>query len=168
MFDKLNKHVFLWDLFPAFRILDPRYYKMETAIDMLKNIFKWRVKAHYRDYTESNLRDLCDAFIKAKNESNDSNLTDDNLSMVLFDLIIAGADSSQMGVRWVLLHMLYDTNVEKKLRQEIQSEIGDRIPTHDDQKRCHYVMAFMSEVLRYDSVVPMGIPHKTLETTKIG
>ena len=43
-----------------------------------------------------------------------------------------------------------------KLRKQVKEQIGDRIPTHDDKTRCHYVMAFISETLRHSSVLPIG------------
>ena len=58
--------------------------------------------------------------------------------------------------------------VQQKLRQEIESSIGDRIPTHEDRNRCHYVMAFIAETMRYRNVVPMGVAHKAVVTSKIG
>ncbi|CAG2102531.1 unnamed protein product, partial [Medioppia subpectinata] len=56
---------------------------------------------------------------------------------------------------------------KQKLRQEIESQIGDRMPTHEDRNRCHYVMAFIAETLRARNVVPSGLPHKAIVNTKL-
>ena len=67
-------------------------------------------------------------------------LKDENLSMCLFDLFFAGTDTTQQTFQWFLLMLSYYPEIQKKLRQEIESEIGDRIPTHEDRNSmplCH-------------------------------
>ncbi|CAG2122706.1 unnamed protein product, partial [Medioppia subpectinata] len=57
--------------------------------------------------------------------------------------------------------------MQQKLRQEIESQIGDRMPTHEDRNRCHYVMAFIAETLRARNVARFGVTHKAVVDTKI-
>ncbi|CAG2119682.1 unnamed protein product [Medioppia subpectinata] len=143
---------------------------MNDMLDMLKNKF---VK-HYEDFDESSQRDFCDALISAKNDAlrdgkeSAPYLTDDNLSMTIFDLFFAGTDTSQQTFQWLLLFLCYYPEMQQKLRQEIESQIGDRMPTHEDRNRCHYVMAFIAETMRYRNVVPLSPLHKTVVQTKIG
>mgnify|MGYP004534001663 CR=1 FL=1 len=77
--------------------------------------------------------------------------------MAVFDLFLAGTQTSRMTFRWSLLHMLYNKDIEKKLRREVETVIGDRIPTHEDKNRCHYVMAFISETLRHSNMIAQGV-----------
>ena len=129
---------------------------------------------HYRDYDPSLERDFCDALITAKNDAlragkeSVTYLTDQNLGMAVFDLIFAGTDTSQQTFHWLLLLLVYYPEIQKKLRQEIESQIGNRLPTHEDRNRCHYVMAFISEVLRYKNVIGSSLPHKAVVSSKIG
>ena len=59
--------------------------------------------------------------------------------------------------------------MQNRLREEIESEIGDRIPTHEDRNRCHYVMAFISEALRFRNVTsPTGHFHSAVVRSTIG
>ena len=88
--------------------------------------------------------------------------------MAVFDLFFAGTDTSQMTFRWLLLHMTYNKEFEKKLREEIESVIGDRMPTHEDRNRCHYCMAFISETLMFSNIVPSGVQHVAIVDNKIG
>ncbi|CAG2111344.1 unnamed protein product, partial [Medioppia subpectinata] len=95
-------------------------------------------------------------------------LTDANLGMTVLDLFLAGTDTSQQTFQWILLLMTYYPEMQKKLRQEIESQIGDRMPTHEDRNRCHYVMAFIAETLRFRNIVPQGLPHKAVVRSTIG
>ncbi|CAG2115773.1 unnamed protein product [Medioppia subpectinata] len=92
-------------------------------------------------------------------------LTDANLAMTVMDLFFAGTDTSQGTFQWLLLFICYYPEMQKKLRQEIESQIGDRMPTHEDRNRCHYVMAFIAETLRFRNVAPTGLPHKAIVNT---
>ena len=143
---------------------------INEMIDMLSNKFS----KHYVDYDESVCRDFCDALITAKNEAlregkeSAPYLTDDNLALVVFDLFLAGTDTSQMTFQWLLLFLSYYPSVQRKLRQEIETQIGDRMPTHEDRNRCHYVMAFISETMRLRNINPLGASHKAMVQMQIG
>ncbi|CAG2108400.1 unnamed protein product [Medioppia subpectinata] len=73
-----------------------------------------------------------------------------------------------MTFQWIVLLMTYYPEMQQKLRQEIESQIGDRMPTHEDRNRCHYVMAFITETLRFRNVAPFGVPHKAVVRSTIG
>ena len=63
-------------------------------------------------------------------------------------MMIGGTDTSYGTFTWMLLYMVYYEEVATKLRKEIESVIGNRRPNHEDKYHCHYVMAFISEVMR--------------------
>ena len=166
--------LFLWEAIPLMKNIDPKFHKIKNSFQELIVKLKEKYQAHYKEYDETVIRDFCDTLISAKNEAlregkeSAPYLTDVNLSMAVFDLFFAGTDTSQNTFRWAVLHMLYDKVIEKKLREEIENEIGDRMPTHEDRNRCHYVMAFLSEVMRFSNIVPTGVQHRAVVTNKIG
>ncbi|CAG2172180.1 unnamed protein product [Oppiella nova] len=165
----------LWEFSPLFRLIDRKMSQkqrrlMRELVEMIRNKFK----PHYDDYSDAIERDFCDALISAKNEAlregkeSAPYLTDDNLAMAVFDLFFAGTDTSQQTFQWILLLMTYYPEMQRKLRQEIETQIGDRMPTHEDRNRCHYVMAFIAETLRIRNVTPFGVPHKAVVQSTIG
>ncbi|CAG2102041.1 unnamed protein product [Medioppia subpectinata] len=165
----------LWEFSPLLRFLDKKLaQKQRKIITELVEMIRSKFRPHYDDYNESIERDFCDALISAKNDAlrdgkeSAPHLTDDNLSMTVFDMFFAGTDTSQQTFQWILLLMTYYPEMQQKLRQGIESQIGDRMPTHEDRNRCHYVMAFIAETLRLRNVVPSGIPHKAVVTSTIG
>ena len=52
--------------------------------------------------------------------------------------------------------------MQRRMRKEIEEQIGDRIPVQDDKSNCNYIMAFISEVLRLKAIAPMAVPHKAI------
>ena len=162
-------------MFPILTKIDYKMFpKMKRLFAENFELLKNKFVSHYKDYNESEIRDFCDTLISAKNDAlregkeSAPYLNDNNLTFALFDLFFAGTDTSQTTFRWILFLMTYYPEVEKKLRQEIENEIGDRIPTHEDRDRCHYVMAVISETLRLRNIAPTGVNHKAVVTSKIG
>ncbi|XP_054167351.1 cytochrome P450 2C31-like [Oppia nitens] len=165
----------LWEFSPLIRLFDYKLVdKHRKLFDDLRLLMINKFRQHYIDYEPSIERDICDALITAKNdalrEAKESapHLTDDNLVMTLIDLFYAGTDTSQNTFQWILLLMSYYPLMQTKLRQEIESKIGDRLARHEDRQRCHYVMAFIAETLRFRNVFPSGLMHKAVVDSKIG
>ena len=81
---------------------------------------------------------------------------------------IAGSDTTQYTMRWIILLMANNTDMQKNMRSEVEDIIGDRIAVHEDIAKCHYVNAFIAETLRLRAVVPLSVPHRALCDYEIG
>ena len=172
---EVGNRFLLWEFSSIARLLDRKMVKKHMDLtDDLVQMINDRFISHYKEYDKSSERDFCDALISAKNDAlregkeSAPYLTDVNLAMSIFDLFFAGTDTSQQTFQWLLLLLAYYPETHKKLREEIETEIGDRIPTHEDRNRCHYVMAFIAETLRLRNVAPTGLPHSAVVTSKLG
>ena len=54
--------------------------------------------------------------------------------------------------------------VQKKAQEELMTIVGhNRLPEYDDKPSLPYVCAVVKECLRWRSVVPLSMPHYTLE-----
>src|SRR5258707_389952 len=73
-----------------------------------------------------------------------------------------------MTLDWSLLLMANFPKIQLKLREEIAEQIGERIPIQNDKNNCHYVSAFINEVLRFRNVAPMGVFHSMMNSSQIG
>lgn len=75
-----------------------------------------------------------------------------------------GADTTVSAEYAFFLAMVLNPDVQKKGQAEIDAVIGnDRLPTVADRPRLPYVNAIVSEVLRWNSVAPLGVPHTAME-----
>ncbi len=92
--------------------------------------------------------------IKSENSSA-SHLNDNNLSLTLVNLFIAGNDTTLHALDWSILLMANYPYIEARLREEIATQIGDRIPTQNDKDFCPYFCAFINEVLRFKNMTPI-------------
>ncbi len=53
--------------------------------------------------------------------------------------------------------------VQKKARAELDAVVGpNRLPTWEDRDSLPYITAIAKESMRWQSVVPLGVPHRSL------
>ncbi|KAG6871539.1 hypothetical protein C0995_003461, partial [Termitomyces sp. Mi166 len=75
-----------------------------------------------------------------------------------------GADTTVSAEYAFFLAMVLFPDVQKKAQTEIDTVIGsDRLPTLADRPHLPYVNAVVTEVLRWNSIVPTGVPHTAME-----
>ncbi|TFK85639.1 CyP450 monooxygenase [Polyporus arcularius HHB13444] len=76
----------------------------------------------------------------------------------------AGADTTLSTVQTFFLAMASNPDVQKKAQAELDAVIGPtRLPDFADQDSLPYIGVLIKELLRWRSVVPLGIPHRSLE-----
>ncbi|XP_054155967.1 cytochrome P450 1A1-like [Oppia nitens] len=165
----------LWQYSKLVQWLDYKMVgKVSREFDELRQLIVRKFQKHYTDYTPGIERDICDALITAKydalREGRESApyLTDERLGYTVFDMFFAGIETSYHTFLWLVLLLAYYPTEQNRLRQEIDSQIGERLPRHEDRQQCHYVMAFIAETMRFRNVLPLGLSHRAVVTSKIG
>lgn len=62
-------------------------------------------------------------------------MTDEELQVICLDLLEAGVETVSNTAVFMLLHVVRDQKIQKRLQQEIDMEIGFRQPTLTDRNR---------------------------------
>ncbi|KAI0672490.1 CyP450 monooxygenase [Trametes maxima] len=76
---------------------------------------------------------------------------------------VAGADTTISTVQTFFLAMACYPEVQLKARAELEAVVGpNRLPSFADRNALPYITAVAKECLRWQSVVPLGIPHRSL------
>lgn len=76
----------------------------------------------------------------------------------------AGAESSVSSLSSFFLAMVLHPEVQKKAREEIDRVVGrGRLPDYTDRDSLPYISAVTKEVLRWNPVAPLGLPHMSTE-----
>ncbi|TBU42969.1 cytochrome P450, partial [Dichomitus squalens] len=77
---------------------------------------------------------------------------------------IAGADTTLSTLSTFLAAMASHPEAQKCAQKELSRVIGsDRLPTLADKEDLPYVMAIVKECMRWRSVVPLAVPHFSIE-----
>lgn len=120
----------------------------------------------------SEVCNLIDAYILDKNKKIQAGLAtkmdDDSLNRIMFDLFLAGTETTSSTINWCLLYMLHFPEVREKVYAEMKDKIGtDRTPTIHDKTKLTYLNAVIAETLRLTSIVPLSAPHLCSEEVVI-
>ncbi|TFK85641.1 CyP450 monooxygenase [Polyporus arcularius HHB13444] len=75
-----------------------------------------------------------------------------------------GADTTLSTVQTFFLAMASYPEVQAKAQAELDAVVGpSRLPEYSDQDSLPYINALVKELLRWRSVVPTGVPHRSIE-----
>lgn len=81
----------------------------------------------------------------------------------------AGIETTLTTLLWGILLMMYHTEVQEKVKEEIKRVIGfNRFPTMDDRQHMPYTIAVIQEVQRFANIVPNNFPRTVNRDTQIG
>ncbi|CAL1711055.1 unnamed protein product [Somion occarium] len=76
----------------------------------------------------------------------------------------ASLDTTITGIQHFILLMLLHPEVLQKAQKEMEKVIDqNRLPTFSDRADLPYLECIMSEVLRWGTAVPLGLPHRLME-----
>jgi len=84
------------------------------------------------------------------------------LKMAALQMCMGGTDTTWNTLAIFISCMLLNPHVQARAQAEIDRVIGrNRLPDLSDQDALPYVQCIMHETMRYQPVVPQGIPHKS-------
>ena len=149
------------------------------SIQTLKELCKDRDEIFgriYREHVEANRlqnpRDLTDALLKARKEAeeedptNEGIVTDQHVTMLMFELFPAGMVNIANTLCWALLYLIRNPDVQQMLHEELDQVIGpNRLPALEDKKSLPFLEATITETLRISSPIPLLVPRKTTVDT---
>ena len=87
---------------------------------------------------------------------------------MLFDLWLAGQETTATTMGWLCLYLIIHQDVQKKVQDELDRVVGsDRVITLDDKTELHYINAVIAETQRFCNLVPFNVLHKTTKDVDI-
>jgi fumagillin biosynthesis cytochrome P450 monooxygenase len=93
---------------------------------------------------------------------------DEHIKGSAASIYAAGSDTLVSSLSAFFLAMIIHPDVKHKAQAEIDSVIGsDRLPNLSDADRLPYVNALVQELHRWNSAVPMGLPHRADEDMEL-
>ncbi|KAM9294434.1 cytochrome P450 1B1-like [Gastrophryne carolinensis] len=129
---------------------------------------KGKVTQHRETYNPEVTRDMSDAFIGQIEHGTKAGLSKDYVEGTVNDIVGAGQDTNSTALTWIILFLIKYPHMQQKLQEEIDRVVGqDRLPSAEDKALLPSVQAFIYEVLRFSSFVPLTIPHSTTSDVTI-
>ncbi|XP_035377234.1 cytochrome P450 2B4-like [Electrophorus electricus] len=161
----------IFNFFPFIKHIPGPHQKIHSNASALTGFIRKSVVEHRNTLDPENLRDFIDAYLvemsKHKSEDN-STFHEENLVMTTLDLFFAGTDTTATTLRWGLIFMMDNPNVQERCHEEIVRVLGyDRAPSMDDRSRLPYTYATVHEIQRLGNIVPLGGVHETTQPTQL-
>jgi cytochrome P450 len=120
-----------------------RIHQAKAALDV---IMREIIQAHAEGRCEAS--DLITMLLEARDEKTGVGLTEQEVHDEVMTIFLAGHETTASGLSWALYEVASRPDVLHRLRAEIASQIGDRMPTADDMPKLPYLKAVVDESLR--------------------
>ncbi|NP_001362132.1 Cytochrome P450 [Caenorhabditis elegans] len=101
-------------------------------------------------------------------ESKQEQFRDLSIILTCGDMWTGGMETTVTTLRWGIIYLLNNPEVQAKCQMEILDVFGNDIPDMGKMNQTPYVRATLSEIQRLANVLPWAIPHKTIEECNIG
>ena len=89
--------------------------------------------------------------------------------IMMHEIMGAGTGTTTTAIKWILLYLIREPQVQEQVRREIDKVIGKgEAPTLSHRKKLPYVEAVIMEGLRIGHPVPFPLPHSVEEDTTLG
>ncbi|XP_051947981.1 cytochrome P450 2B4-like isoform X1 [Xyrauchen texanus] len=159
----------LFNLCPFIKHFPGPHQKIYQNAEELKGFIREAVKEHRETLDPDNPRDFIDAYlleIEKQKSNDDSTFHEENMVMSTSDLFLAGTDTTSTTIRWGLIFLMQNQDVQDRCHEEIVRVLGyDRLPTMDDREKLPYTYATVHEIQRCGNIVPAGVVHETTQPT---
>jgi cytochrome P450 len=125
----------------------PNSLRFRRAIRTLDALF-YRVIAERRRQPGTGPDDLLAMLLIARDEETGQGLTDRELRDQLLTFIVAGHETTAVALGWTLYLLDRNPPIARRLRDEVDAALGDRIPTAADLPGLPYVRQVIEESMR--------------------
>ncbi|KAK1436510.1 hypothetical protein QVD17_02290 [Tagetes erecta] len=161
---------FYRDYFPLMGWVD----KLNGSMARLENVFK-RMDEFYQEVIDDHLKnqpnkltqhdddDMVDILLKLKQDYS-TELTFDHIKGVLMNILLGGTETSASVVVWAMTLLVKNPDSLKKVQQEVRDAVMNKGKVQeDDLHKLVYLKAVIKEALRLYPVVPLLVPHESID-----
>lgn len=118
-------------------------------------------KEHQRDFVDV-LLSLMNKPMSSLNEPQYTiGLT--NVKAVILDILAGALETSYATIEWAMSELIRHPEVMKKLQQELESVVSDRMVEEADLAKLDYLNMVVKETFRLHPVAPLLVPHESTE-----
>lgn len=135
---------------------------LQRNADLTFDFFRNEIKEHKQTLDDNNIRDFIDGYlVQIKEQPSGSNIyTEEQLLYIIGDLFAAGTETTATTIRWAMIYLMNNMDIQRKMKKEIEDVVGDgRLPCLSDKPNLPYCEAVMHESLRLGNIVPFSLPH---------
>ncbi|XP_065413687.1 cytochrome P450 2J6-like [Chrysemys picta bellii] len=162
----------LYDVFPwLMDHLPGTHQKVFYCQEFVRSFARKEIRSHQESGSPDEPQDFIDFYLAQIDKSKadpDSTFDEDNLVQTVFDLFLAGTETTTTTLRWAVLYMVTYPDVQEKVQKELDAELGpSQLICYEDRKNLPYTNAVIHEIQRYSNIVAVGIPRTCVKDTML-
>ena len=142
----------------------PKRYRKQQAIEQLNQVVMPMIEA--RRASGEDTGDLLSMLLMAQDESG-KGMSDEQIRNEALTLVLAGHETTAYTLTWTLYLLSQNPDIAEKLQDEIDSTIGNRLPTLADLKNLSYAGNVINEGMRLFPPV-WSVARQSQEKTQLG
>uniref|UniRef100_A0A8C6ZAS5 Cytochrome P450 2J6-like n=1 Tax=Nothoprocta perdicaria TaxID=30464 RepID=A0A8C6ZAS5_NOTPE len=154
----------LYDICPwLMRHLPGPQQKVFVLCDFIHSFVRKEIRIHKERGKIDDPEDFIDYYLFQMAKVN-------NMVQSVFDLFLGGTETTATTLRWALLYMVAYPDIQEKVQQELDAVLGSSQSIwYEDRKRLPYTHAVVHEIMRFCSIILIGLPRETVrDTTLLG
>ncbi|KAL0882245.1 hypothetical protein ABMA27_000780 [Loxostege sticticalis] len=147
------------------------YNDLRRGNQFLLDFFQKLVKDVMETQEDSHSRHFLDMYIKKMNEElkeqKKSTFSVDQLVLTCTDYMFPTATAGEAVLTMLVERILLQPEIQERVHEEIDRVVGrGRLPNLDDRRNMPYTEACIREMMRHETLVPLGIPHRAVKDVK--
>ncbi|XP_010307656.1 cytochrome P450 2J6 [Balearica regulorum gibbericeps] len=163
---------FILEMFPwlASHFLAP-VKKTMSGINFVNSLLAKELESHKEKGKPVENQDFIDYYLdeidKTKGDTN-ATYDEENLIQTVFDLFLAGTETTATTLRWALLYMVVYPDIQEKVQKELDAVLGcSHVISYEDRKKLPYTNAVIHEIQRYSNIILIALPRLTVKDTEL-
>ena len=124
---------------------------------------------HVKTRDNRNIQDFMDVYDneirkRAAHVDKSSSFDVEQMLPLFIDLFVAGSETTATAIRWAIVYILNFPEIKERLQSDIDKVVlTGSLPSLKDKCKLPYIEAFILETLRFANIVPLAVPHATIE-----
>lgn len=143
----------------------PANRRFNHAVATLNQVVANIIRERRRDDTDRG--DLLSMLVQARDEETGAQMTNNQLRSEVLNFLLAGYETTSTALTWTWYLLACHAPVQQRVREEIHTVIGDRLPTVTDAPHLHFTRAVIHESLRLYPPV-WAVPRRAVAEDQIG
>ncbi|NWI76069.1 CP2J6 protein, partial [Dryoscopus gambensis] len=149
----------------------PSVKKLKSCMHFVNGLLAKELESHKGKRKLDENRDFIDYYLdeidKTKGD-HEATYDEVNLIQTVYDLFIAGTETTATTLLWALLYMVIYPDIQEKVQKELDAVVGpSHVFCYEDRKKLPYTNAVIHEIQRYSNILLIALPRLSVKDTEL-